>query len=273
MTDSSTLSLDEIKKIELDLLIELKNICTQLGLRYYLIGGTLLGAIRHQGFIPWDDDVDVGMPRSDYNRLIEWSKQYQHRHYQWLFCENGQNLLPFGKLVDTRTKLWAQYSDDEIHRHVWIDIIPLDGLPENMDEVQKIYRQAFFYRRIFNICGARLGEGQNLWKKIARIIAKPILLSLKWRSRSALYLNRLAMQYDYDASEYVGAISWGLYGQAERMKKSAIGDACEVLFEQEKFNTFCCWDEYLKSLYGDYMTLPPINQRKSHHIMAWLTNH
>ena len=72
MTDSSTLSLDEIKKIELDLLIELRNICTQLGLRYYLIGGTLLGAIRHQGFIPWDDDVDVGMPRSDYNRLIEW---------------------------------------------------------------------------------------------------------------------------------------------------------------------------------------------------------
>ena len=88
------LSLDEIKQVELQILIEFRQICDALGLRYYLSGGTLLGAIRHKGFIPWDDDIDLAMPRSDFNKLIEFSRSYQNDTYKFLFFSQSGTLLP-----------------------------------------------------------------------------------------------------------------------------------------------------------------------------------
>ena len=84
------LSLDEIKQVELQILIEFRQICDALGLRYYLSGGTLLGAIRHKGFIPWDDDIDLAMPRSDFNKLIEFSRSYQNDTYKFLFFSQSE---------------------------------------------------------------------------------------------------------------------------------------------------------------------------------------
>lgn len=263
------LSLDEIKKIELNLLIEFREICNKLGLRYYIFGGTLLGAIRHKGFIPWDDDIDVCMPRPDYDKLMKFSETYKNENNKFLFYKDYNNMAHFIRFVDLRTHILQEYNDNEMYKHIWMDIMPLDGLPENFDELKQIYKKAHFYRTIFGLCDAILGYGTSFRKRILKYILKPIAL-LYTRQRALNNLNKLSIRYDYDISDYVGAISMGLYGTSERMLKLGIGEGCEVEFENEKFNTFCCWDSYLKSLYKDYMQLPPIEKRKNHHFKAWL---
>lgn len=265
------LSLDEIKQVELQILIEFRRICNELGLRYYLSGGTLLGAIRHKGFIPWDDDIDLAMPRSDFNKLIEFSRSYQNDTYKFLFFSQTGTLLPYAKFVNVKTHIDAKYAEDEMQQHLWLDIMPMDGLPEDLNEVARIYKKAEYYRKIIGLCNAKLGEGKSAVKKLAKYILKPLAL-IYGRDRAINHLNRLAMKYDYDSSKYVGAITWGLYGASERMLKAEVDQTTEITFENNKFSTFSCWDSYLKGLYKDYMKLPPVEKRINHEMIAWTEN-
>ena len=265
------LSLDEIKQVELQILIEFRRICDALGLRYYLSGGTLLGAIRHKGFIPWDDDIDLAMPRSDFNKLIEFSRSYQNDTYKFLFFSQSGTLLPYAKFVNVKTHIDAKYAEDEMQQHLWLDIMPMDGLPEDLNEVARIYKKAEYYRKIIGLCNAKLGEGKSAVKKLAKYVLKPLAL-IYGKDRAINHLNNLAMKYDYDSSKYVGAITWGLYGVSERMLKAEVDQTTEITFENNKFSTFSCWDSYLKGLYKDYMKLPAVEKRINHEMIAWIEN-
>ncbi|MDG2960978.1 LicD family protein [Bisgaard Taxon 10/6] len=265
------LSLDEIKQIELQILIEFREICNELGLRYYLSGGTLLGAIRHKGFIPWDDDIDLAMPRSDFNKLIEFSQNYQNDTYKFLFFGQDGNLLPYAKFVNTKTHIDAKYIAGDMQKHLWLDIMPMDGLPDNLKEVTRIYKKAEFYRKIILLCESKLGVGKTKMKKLLKYVVKPFAL-LYGKKRAIANLNQLAMTYDYDSSKYVGAITWGLYGASEKMLKAELDEAVEVIFENNVFTTFSCWDSYLRGLYQDYMKLPSIDKRGHHEMIAWTDN-
>ena len=242
------LSLDEIKEVELQILIEFRRICNELGLRYYLSGGTLLGAIRHKGFIPWDDDIDLAMPRSDFNKLIEFSRSYQNDTYKFLFFSQTGTLLPYAKFVNIKTHIDAKYAEDEMQQHLWLDIMPMDGLPEDLNEVARIYKKAEYYRKIIGLCNAKLGEGKSAVKKLAKYVLKPLAL-IYGKERAIANLNKLAMKYDYDSAKYVGAITWGLYGEAEKILKADIDKRYQVTFENEQFDSFSCWDSYLTALY------------------------
>ena len=265
------LSLDELKQVELQILIEFHRICDALGLRYYLSGGTLLGAIRHKGFIPWDDDIDLAMPRSDFNKLIEFSHSYQNDIYKFLFFSQTGTLLPYAKFVNVKTHIDAKYAEDEMQQHLWLDIMPMDGLPEDLNEVARIYKKAEYYRKIIGLCNAKLGEGKSVVKKLAKYVLKPLAL-IYGKDRAINHLNNLAMKYDYDSAKYVGAITWGLYGASERMLKAEVDQITEITFENNKFSTFSCWDSYLKGLYKDYMELPPVEKRINHEMIAWTEN-
>lgn len=259
--------LKEIKEIELKILLDFDIFCKKNKLRYYLVGGTLLGAIRHKGFIPWDDDIDVCMPRPDYKKLISFNKQISGLE---LKCNALKNtMIPFCKLVNTNTKICIQYMENDYNQHIWIDIFPIDGLPENIIETKNIYKECNFYRKLFYICDAKLGEGKTKFKKYAKYILKP-LANLYGKKRCIDNIEQIASQYPYETSKYVGAITWGLYGVGERMLKSEFEKAIEVEFEGHKFPAFSCWDSYLKGLYGDYMQLPPVEKRKTHDMVAYL---
>lgn len=262
------LSPDEIKKIELDILLEFARFCKENNLRYYLAGGTLLGAIRHKGFIPWDDDIDVCMPRKDYLKFIKtfggWNENLEVK-------SNLKNNFgaPFSKIMDLRTKIDAKYTDNDIDTNLWIDVFPVDGLPENLEEVKEVYDKCDFYRRLLLLTGAKLGEGKSIFKKYAKYLLKP-LANIYGKKRCIDNIEKIAAKYPYDDCEYVGAITWGLYGVGERMLKSEFEQAVEVEFEGHRFPAFSCWDSYLKGLYGDYMKLPPIEKRKTHDMVAYL---
>ena len=191
--------------------------------------------------------------------------------YKFLFFSQSGTLLPYAKFVNVKTHIDTKYAEDEMQQHLWLDIMPMDGLPEDLNEVARIYKKAEYYRKIIGLCNAKLGEGKSAVKKLAKYVLKPLAL-IYGKDRAINHLNNLAMKYDYDSAKYVGAITWGLYGASERMLKAEVDQTTEITFENNKFSTFSCWDSYLKGLYKDYMKLPPVEKRINHEMIAWIEN-
>lgn len=265
----TSLTSEEIKKRELAILLSFQKFCKKNNLLFYLSGGTLLGAIRHHGFIPWDDDIDVCMPRADYERLIQ---IYINKDHQYCLRapKLGNFTAPFAKLVDTETWIEAQYTVDKDNYHLWIDIFPVDGLPSSLDEVKKVYKKCNFYRRMLLIMGAKLGEGKTTFHKYIKYILKPLAILFYGKQRCVDKIEKIAQTYHYQDYEYVGAITWGLYGVGERMLKCEFEKQVSVQFEGYQFPAFSCWKSYLTGLYGDYMKLPPVEKRQTHDMKVYV---
>ena len=258
----------EIQTLELEILIEFDRICKLHGLRYYLAGGTLLGAIRHKGFIPWDDDIDICMPRKEYIKFLSMSDQLP-KHLEVRSNLKNNFVFPFTKLINLDTRIELNLTHGNTDDHLWVDVFPVDGLPDDIEEVSTIYTKCNFYRTILGLNDARLGEGLTTFRKYMKYLLKPIAC-IYGSKRCTDNIERIAAMYPYDEAKYVGVITWGLYGVGERMLKSEFEKAVEVEFEGQKFPTFSCWDSYLKGLYGDYMQLPPVEKRKTHEMVAYL---
>lgn len=263
------LSGKEIKAEELKILIMFRDFCKQHQLRYSLAGGTLLGAVRHKGFIPWDDDIDVCMPRPDYEKLVRTFSA--EANIRILSDSMGTFQSPFAKIVNTDFVISSKYSEDKVNNFLWMDVFPIDGLPSDMREMKKVYKREDFYRKILMLTDAKLGEGKTAIRKYSKYLLKP-LAQLYGRRRCINHMRKLAMQIPYGSTEYVGAITWGLHGIGERMYKKHFERLIEVEFEKEIFCAFSCWDSYLHGLYGDYMKLPPEKERQTHEMKVYMKN-
>lgn len=132
---------DEVKAEELSMLIEFDALCRREGLRYSLAGGTLLGAVRHKGFIPWDDDIDVSMPRPDFDKLVTLAR-FNKRSNDRIFepYSNDWTHPIFLKYINRRVAVDAHYENGE--SNLWIDVTPVEGLSDDYDEVEHIYKRA-----------------------------------------------------------------------------------------------------------------------------------
>ena len=262
------LSLKEIKGKELNILLEVKKFCKKNNLTYYLAGGTLLGAIRHKGFIPWDDDIDICMPRPDYEKFVR-SFEGENKNIKVVSDTMGTCIFPFAKVIDSATYIDSRYSISESNSCLWVDVFPVDGLPAEQSQMQSLYWRADFYRTILLLTDARLGEGKTFFRKYSKYILKP-LARLYGPQRSSRKIRQIALTVPYENAENVGIITWGLYGIGECMKKSEFLQKTTVEFEGEAFSAFSCWDSYLHGLYGDYMKLPPVDQRKTHDMQVFV---
>lgn len=260
------LSENEIKQNIFEILSAFAEYCDEHGLRYYLCGGTLLGAVRHKDFIPWDDDVDVIMPRPDYIRLQHLLNQQCITAYYQLKCfEKGNAIHPFGKIIDTRTMVHTKCSNSE--QSLWIDIFPMDGVPEEQKECDAILKKAYRWKIMRGRSTAKIGTGTTGWKAIFKIPFLIVPHVVGWKSYT-YRLDTLAKQYDFDECDYVAGITWS-NGPCERMKKEDFLPYDDKEFHGRMFHAPACWDFYLKGMYGDYMKLPPKNKRYAHMMEAY----
>lgn len=254
----------ELQQIELTILKEFDCICTKYGISYFLVGGSLLGCIRHKGFIPWDDDIDVGMLRDEYDKFIKVCKTDLNDSYffQDMMSENNCGLV-FGKIRKNNTILSEEYSYHlPFHQGVWIDIFPYDNVSNNKWIRTFHYYNVLIMKNLYIIkCGYKNPHPESkvyfLVYTICKFIGKPF--SLKF------YINRLdklMRKYNHKNTEYAFPFG-GAYPKKDTIKKNIL-----LQVERREFNNFecmalCDYHTYLTQLYGDYMVLPPIEKRTS----------
>ena len=262
--DEVVLDIRAVQAVAFELLADFDAFCQSHRLRYYLCGGTLLGAVRHRGFIPWDDDVDVFMARPDYQRLLTLAQADGFGPNRAFACaQNGGFERPFSRVYDLKTRVQRPYYKPCSGAHVWIDILPVDGLPEDPEKLKRLFRARTLLNRFnFNamwIVGATEPGGSVL----KRLMLYPIARAVGAKRFSAM-IEHLALKRPYEDSARVGCLTGGRYGVGESMSRSAFEVPAKVTFEGREFETMSCWKEYLTGIYGDYMTPPPPEKRQVH---------
>ena len=142
-------NLSELQKIQLKIFLEYIRVCDKLQLRYFLVEGTMLGAIRHKGFIPWDDDIDVAMPRADYEKFIQNANDIIDKRYKLTTHKDNEHYWMTAILWDTESKVELCNATEKISRNAWIDIIPLDGMPCGSIRQKIHYYHFYLYRALY----------------------------------------------------------------------------------------------------------------------------
>lgn len=238
-------------------LLAVDKVCREHSLHYYIYDGTMLGAVRHKGFIPWDDDLDIAMPREDYETFITYANEWLEEPYEFVSYETDSTYpLPFGKVQDASTTLIERPHLPYLGG-LYIDVFPIDGVPSNAllrrihlvryDVLKKMVYMA--YRDPY-----RHGRGPSSWLPL---LCRKVI----GQQRLQRATRRLLRKYPFSKSEKVCVFDDGFKGVID---KQVLGQPTPVKFEEHEVMGVEHADKYLTHMYGDYMTIPPHDDQKQH---------
>ena len=253
------LSCDEFKQIQIQILSEIKIFCEKNGLNYYLAYGTLLGAVRHQGFIPWDEDIDIVMPRIDY---LKFEKLFKHDRFEFLsISKDATYPYHFGKVLDKNTIL-VDDSSSSYDIGVNIDVFPIDGLPSSEMRKRIHCHFVWFLQNIATLKLMKYVRKRGMIKNIILAFLKFIFIPFPLYTVLKA-INNYAMKYSMEkSSEY---LLEGAYKNREVVCASIFQSKMNVVFENESYSAPVGTNSWLMQLYGNYMEMPPVERRISTH--------
>lgn len=261
------LSPEEIKQVELGVLVELDRICREHGLRYYLAFGTLIGALRHGGFIPWDDDIDVLVPRADYEQLLEHLREWRSDdRYDIAVYRDGKSTFQYAKLVDTTTSATENYVLEKYQVGLWVDLFPLDECPKHLTLHMKRYKLVGLVREL--VIGDP-SQGTTALRKLFKKVMQPLAKRIDVRRLSAALDHIARDSYKgRPTDKYWDVMASG--GKQRRFyKKSNLEPAREVEFEGIPCFIPKDSEQMLEIVFGDWRTIPPVDQRPTHMVEAY----
>lgn len=261
--------LKELQSIELDIMNEIDRICRSENIRYYLAGGTLLGAVRHKGFIPWDDDMDISMPRDDYDRFLEIMKARENSVYKILAIEYTEGYpYPFAKVVDSRTRLVEEIGKDIPEMGIFIDVFPIDGMGKQKDYAMKRLMKIVRLRSRIWEASLKPEEIKNKELSLKNRIIKGIankVINVIGIKKCYNYMMKYVKEISYNDSNWIASAVGGANIERELIERKYFDDIVEMEFEGYKFYAPQGYKKYLSNLYHDYMKLPSKDKRVASH--------
>lgn len=263
------LSTKDMQMISLEILKTISKICEDNCFRYFLAYGTLLGAVRHNGFIPWDDDVDIMMPRPDYDLFIDYfihhSKDYPNLR---LFNNDTCAQYPYmiSRISDDRYRI-IMNNERPYGMGIFVDIYPLDGMGDSLNEAIKFGKKGDFLSSVCYQSTRQHFAIETTTDPLKKLIKLPFFLFSKALGKewAQSKLRSLANYKKYDHCNYVGCVVWLSGGRKDIFNKEMFNQYEMATFEDAKFRIPKKYDEILRQLYGEYMKLPPEKDRVGHH--------
>lgn len=248
---------EQVHRRILKILLAIDKVCQEKNLTYYIWAGTMLGAVRHKGFIPWDDDLDIAMPRPDYDLLMKHASEWLPEPYEVVAAEIDSNYpLPFAKIQDASTTLIERMHLKYLGG-IYIDVFPIDAVPNGMLNRKLHFARYEYWKRVLYLLHRdpyKHGKGPSSW--IPLLCRKLYTLSGVQQK-----IRTLLRKYDYCAAQTVADYDDGLRGA---MNRQILGTPQLYAFEDEKVWGVEQYDTYLKNKYGDYMTIPKGAKRRQH---------
>ena len=265
--------LRQLQLYELNLLKTFADICEKNNLRYYMIGGTMLGAVRHKGFIPWDDDIDIGMPREDYIRFLEIAPKSLPHQYKILNYKKDKDYLRyFSRLVDTRVKIYNDSNTDTLIENAWMDIFPLDGTSNigfvrNLQFLMLCVNRVMYHFSCFEQMVNLMRPGRPKYQQLIIKFGMKFKVGRRRDSKAILdKIDRKLQRYSFDKSDYVMNF-FGAYVKKEVLPREWFGEAKKYQFEDAMLNGPAEYDIYLRQFYGEYQ-IPPNDEHKDKHTIT-----
>jgi lipopolysaccharide cholinephosphotransferase len=257
------LTLQELKEIELEILKVFDAFCKENNIRYYLSHGTLLGAIRYKKFIPWDDDVDLLIPREDYNRMLSLFKDTD-RYKLFAFEKDPKYRFPIAKLCDMTTLKDEVGYDNGVTLGVDIDLFPLDAWDDDIEKARQEVK--YIKKNMFRLGLTKLKKPDSV-NPVKRFVKGIVMIFCKMLG-SKYYIKNIIKASSKEwtpEAKYLGCKAWCVYGEKGIIPAEVFAETVDIEFEGQTFPAPADWDKYLTCLYGDYLPEPPKEKQKTHH--------
>lgn len=262
-------NIDILHQVDINIVKKVVELCNKHNINYYMLGGTMLGAIRHKGFIPWDDDIDLGMPREDYERFLSIAPNELDSNLKVVNYRNTPDYHYYiTRVLDTETKVEEERIGDESrYTNASIDIFPIDGTPNNIIARKIYFFRVLYHRALMSLCYKDSIDRKRKRGKLERIflgiMEKIPIEKITTPYKQKVKIDKLLRKQDVKKSKYIGNIM-GAYRTKEIVPSEFYGNGKMYKFEDMMLRGLDKYDEYLRWTYGEYMKLPSKEARKTH---------